>query len=61
MMRHYDRWPPWLRRCRLMCCRIIIPLCCFQGLRTLFLPTTFDVILLSLLILLAAALHLEWL
>ncbi|MGG3450840.1 MULTISPECIES: hypothetical protein [Bacillaceae] len=60
MMRHYDRWPPWLRRCRRIACGIIIPFCCFQGIRTLIFPTTMDVILLALLILLAAALHLEW-
>lgn len=52
--------PPWLRQLRLICCQIIIPIVIFQGIRTLFLPSTFDILLLAILILLAIALNLEW-
>ncbi|WP_100331743.1 hypothetical protein [Bacillus xiapuensis] len=62
MKRRYNPYklPPWLRTCRAVCYQLCIPFCIFQGLRTIFFPTTFDVILLSLFILLAVALHLEW-
>ncbi|XLG15310.1 Hypothetical protein ACI5QL_02838 [Bacillus velezensis] len=31
-----------------------------SGIRTIFFPTTFDVLLLAILLFLACALHLEW-
>ncbi|MCA1038928.1 hypothetical protein LCM00_05350 [Bacillus infantis] len=52
--------PPWLRTCRSVCAQFIIPFCVFQGIRTILIPTTFDVLLLSVFILLALALHLEF-
>ncbi|MFD0047823.1 hypothetical protein ACFVHQ_00540 [Actinomycetes bacterium NPDC127524] len=52
--------PPWLRTCRNACQQCIIPICIFQGIRTFFFPTTFDVLLLALLILIAVAFQLEW-
>lgn len=48
--------PPWLRTVRGVGQQLIIPFCIFQGIRTVLLPTTFDVIFLSILILIAAAL-----
>ncbi|WP_071460278.1 hypothetical protein [Bacillus massilinigeriensis] len=51
--------PRWLRTCRNVCAQFVIPLCIFQGIRTLFFPTTFDVLLLGILILLAFAIHFE--
>ncbi|WP_239587090.1 hypothetical protein [Bacillus ectoiniformans] len=62
MMRKYNpyRLPPWLRTCRRICCQLCIPFAIFQGIRTLFLPTSFDVLLLFILIILCCALHLEW-
>ncbi|WP_075982470.1 hypothetical protein [Bacillus massilinigeriensis] len=55
---HY-RYPPWLRTCRNVCAQFIIPFCVFQGIRTIFIPTTFDVLLLSILILLALGIYLD--
>ncbi|CAN2249771.1 hypothetical protein MOC98_08310 [Bacillus spizizenii] len=52
--------PPWVRQIRLVSAQVIIPITIFQGIRTIFFPTTFDVLLLAILILLACALHLDW-
>nr|WGD68675.1 hypothetical protein P5630_13515 [Bacillus subtilis] len=51
---------PWVRQIRLVSAQVIIPITIFQGIRTIFFPTTFDVSLLAILIFLACALHLEW-
>ncbi|TXC90116.1 hypothetical protein FS935_13710 [Metabacillus litoralis] len=63
MKRRYNPYtlPPWVRQMREISIQIIIPLTIFQGIRTVFFPTSFDVLLLGLLILLAIALRLEWL
>jgi len=62
MRRKYNPYslPPWLRQIRAITAQIIIPITIFQGIRTIFLPTTFDVILLAIFILLAVALYFEW-
>ncbi|WP_225434111.1 hypothetical protein [Peribacillus tepidiphilus] len=52
--------PPWLRTIRSICNQFIVPFCIFQGIRTFFIPTTFDVFLLGLFILIAICLHFEW-
>ncbi|WP_026693765.1 hypothetical protein [Peribacillus kribbensis] len=52
--------PPWLRSLRAGCSQLIIPFCVFQGIRTFLIPTTFDVLFLALLVVLAIALRLEW-
>lgn len=44
------RPPLWLRRFREMLIQIMLPLIIFQFIRTVFLPTTFDVILLAVLV-----------
>jgi hypothetical protein len=51
--------PRWARTARAICAQLIIPFCVFQGIRTLFFPTTFDVFLLSLFILVALAIKFE--
>ncbi|RSK28037.1 hypothetical protein EJF36_14760 [Bacillus sp. HMF5848] len=53
-------WPPWRLHIRPFIFSCIIPLTVFQGIRTLILPTSFDVVLLGLLILLACSLYLDW-
>ncbi|MEK4230157.1 hypothetical protein [Solibacillus sp. FSL H8-0538] len=52
MRRNYNPYllPPWLRKVRFYCKHIIIPLAIFQAIRTLFVPTTGDFILLLILI-----------
>ncbi|MEW9107970.1 MAG: hypothetical protein AB2374_01395 [Cytobacillus gottheilii] len=42
--------PPWLRSIRNVCGQFIVPICIFQGIRTLILPSILDVLLLFLLI-----------
>lgn len=39
--------------------QFIVPLMIFQGIRTILLPTMFDIILLAILLFLAAALYME--
>jgi hypothetical protein len=53
-------WPPWLRQLRAIFAQVIIPITVFQAIRTILLPTTFDVILLSIFVLIAVAFHLDW-
>ncbi|KKK33045.1 membrane protein [Mesobacillus campisalis] len=52
-------YPRWLRNVRSVCAQFAIPFCVFQGIRTIFFPTTFDVLLLAILILLSLAIHFE--
>lgn len=52
--------PPWVRQIREIGVQIIIPLTIFQGIRTVFFPTSFDVLLLALLIVLAVAFRYDW-
>ncbi|WP_224752517.1 hypothetical protein [Metabacillus arenae] len=61
MRQKFNRYtlPSWVRQVRSVGVQIIIPLTIFQGIRTLFFPTTFDVFLLAILILLALAFHFE--
>lgn len=42
--------PDWLRKPRFYCKHICIPVTCFQLLRTLFVPTTGDFLLLLVLV-----------
>jgi hypothetical protein len=62
MKRRYSPYalPPWLRTVRGLGAQFIIPFTIFQGIRTLFLPTAVDVLLLGIFIFVAVAVHLEW-
>ncbi|WP_343799669.1 hypothetical protein [Bacillus carboniphilus] len=52
--------PSWLRSVRSIAQQFIIPFCVFQGIRTILLPTTFDVLLLCTFVLIALAFYFEW-
>ncbi|WP_353856484.1 hypothetical protein [Bacillus sp. Bos-x628] len=52
--------PPWLRQIRAVASQVVLPIAIFQGLRTIIFPTTFDVLILGILIFLACAFHLDW-
>ncbi|MFC4388341.1 hypothetical protein ACFOZ1_11070 [Gracilibacillus marinus] len=61
MGRYYRyRLPPWARDCIVVCERCTMPIVIFQSFRTIFIPTTFDVILLGILIGIFIAFQLEW-
>lgn len=53
MSKRYNpcRLPPWLRKTRMYCKQIILPIFVFQLIRTLYLPTTGDFIFLMFLLL----------
>ncbi|MDP4164377.1 MAG: hypothetical protein Q8898_14865 [Bacillota bacterium] len=52
--------PPWVKTAKNIAAQFIIPFCIFQGIRTIFLPTTFDVLLLTIFIAIALAIYLEF-
>ncbi|WP_087971814.1 hypothetical protein [Oceanobacillus rekensis] len=61
MARFYRyKLPPWARHCLIILERITLPIMIFQLIRTLFIPTTFDILLLGVLIGLVVAFYLEW-
>nr|MDF9458487.1 hypothetical protein [Bacillus pumilus] len=51
---------PWLRQIRAVASQVVLPIAIFQGFRTIIFPTTFDVLILGILIFLACAFHLDW-
>ncbi|WP_251192470.1 hypothetical protein [Halalkalibacter oceani] len=64
MGRRFRHFPPPPRprlwwKIRAICLQIFVPLICFQLIRTFFLPTTFDVILLTLMIVFYCSLRLD--
>lgn len=61
MKRRYKKFstPFWFQNLKRICGQFVIPICIFQGIRTILVPTVFDVLLLITLILLALALYLE--
>lgn len=61
MARFYRyRLPPWVRNCIIVIEKCTLPILIFQLIRTLIFPTTLDVLLLGLLVLLFIAFYLEW-
>ena len=49
----------WAKTARAVSAQLIIPFTIFQGIRTLFFPTTFDVMLLTVFILITLAIQFE--
>lgn len=61
MARFYRyKLPPWARHCLIVMEKITLPIMIFQLIRTLLIPTTFDILLLGVLIGLVVAFYLEW-
>ncbi|GLO66724.1 MULTISPECIES: hypothetical protein [Oceanobacillus] len=61
MARFYRfRLPPWARKCIIIIEVSVTPIMVFQLVRTLLIPTTFDILLTGLLIGLVIAFYLEW-
>ncbi|MFS8630387.1 MAG: hypothetical protein LOD92_04370 [Bacillales bacterium] len=54
------RLPPWLNKVICVIEKAILPILIFQLIRTLFLTTTFDLILLCILICIFIVFYLEW-
>ncbi|MBM7578853.1 hypothetical protein [Jeotgalibacillus terrae] len=52
--------PPWWKKCRCYLQTIIIPICIFQAVLLLLIPSTIDVLILGILIGIACVLHFEW-
>lgn len=50
----------WYKTFKGVCKQLIIPFAIFQGIRTILLPTAFDVLLLAIFILIAFAFQNEW-
>ncbi|MFY0757398.1 MULTISPECIES: hypothetical protein [Metabacillus] len=57
---NYYNMSPWVKQFKVIAGQFIVPITIFQTIRTLIFPTPVDLVLLSLLILLGVALHMEW-
>ncbi|HEX6592986.1 MAG TPA: hypothetical protein VF095_00150 [Bacillota bacterium] len=61
MARYYRyRLPPWARKCIVVIEKVTLPILIFQLVRTLFFPSTLDVLLTGILVGLFLAFYLEW-
>ncbi|WP_042459248.1 hypothetical protein [Neobacillus dielmonensis] len=60
-MRNFQKYKyrPWFKTFRRISGQLILPFIIFQFLRTIFLPTVFDIILLSLFIGIAISIYFE--
>ncbi|MEH7106646.1 MULTISPECIES: hypothetical protein [Bacillaceae] len=60
-MRNFQKFKhrPWFRTFRRFCGQLIIPFMIFQLIRTLFLPTVFDVLLLLFFFVIAITVYFE--
>ncbi|WP_066063770.1 hypothetical protein [Neobacillus soli] len=50
---------PWFRACRRIAGRFIIPFIIFQFIRTLLLPTVFDILLLTAFLVIAISIYFD--
>ncbi|MGE8206074.1 hypothetical protein ACQKP0_16235 [Heyndrickxia sp. NPDC080065] len=62
MKKNFNRYTlqTWGKTIKGICKQLIIPFTIFQAIRTVLLPTAFDVLLLAIFILIALAYHNEW-
>ncbi|MDQ0256493.1 polyferredoxin [Evansella vedderi] len=54
------RWPRWVQKFQAIFFQVLLPLIIFQFIRTLLLPTTFDMILLGIMVILYLAYTFNW-
>ncbi|MEN2765720.1 hypothetical protein [Ornithinibacillus xuwenensis] len=61
MARYYRyRLPPWAKKCLFIAETVTLPILIFQLIRTILIPTTFDVLLTLLIGFLFIAFYLKW-
>ncbi|MUK86965.1 hypothetical protein GMD78_00930 [Ornithinibacillus sp. L9] len=61
MARYYRyRLPPWARKCIIVAENVTLPLLIFQLIRTILIPTTFDVLLLLILAGIFICFYMKW-
>lgn len=61
MARYYRyKLPPWARRCIFIAEKVTLPILIFQLIRTILFPSTLDLILLGILVLVLIAFYLRW-
>ncbi|MFZ7945579.1 MULTISPECIES: hypothetical protein [Bacillaceae] len=56
---HKYKHRPWFRTFRRFCGQLIVPFVIFQFIRTIFLPTVFDVLLLTCFIFIAISIYFD--
>ena len=56
---HKYKYKPWFIMCRRFAAQLIIPFSIFQFIRTLLLPTVFDVLLLTCFLVLAVSIYFD--
>ncbi|WP_026563414.1 hypothetical protein [Bacillus sp. UNC41MFS5] len=61
MKRNFNKfkYQPWFRTCRRVAAQLIIPFVAFQFIRTLIIPTFFDIVLLTLFVAIAVSIYFE--
>nr|WP_084552362.1 hypothetical protein [Bacillus cihuensis] len=52
--------PPWLKGIRNVCSQFMLPICIFQGFRTLLFPTFLDILILSIVVVLLISFRQNW-
>ncbi|KUP05886.1 membrane protein [Bacillus coahuilensis m2-6] len=61
-MRKYNTYTfqKWFRSAKAVAAQLVIPFTIFQAIRTFLMPTTFDVLLLAIFIVIAVSINFEW-
>ncbi|MCL6571838.1 MAG: hypothetical protein K6T88_09160 [Bacillus sp. (in: Bacteria)] len=56
---HKFKYQPWFRTCRRVAAQFIVPFIIFQFIRTLLLPTVFDILLLTTFLVIALSIYFD--
>ncbi|MDQ1144852.1 hypothetical protein QE429_001679 [Bacillus sp. SORGH_AS 510] len=56
---HKYKYKPWFITCRRIAAQLIVPFTIFQFIRTLLLPTIFDVLLLTCFLVIAVSIYFD--